>query len=73
MLLQQSGVNMEKSGNTKGGLDDIDMDISEADNPELEVEIKDSDLEAAAERVNINDPVRLYLKEICKVPLLTAE
>ena len=50
--------------------DDIDDDIILDDEDEVEVEKIDL---SVPDGVSIEDPVRMYLKEICKVPLLSAE
>ncbi len=72
--LEQSGVDVLKMDEDDLDIEDdllIDEDDDEDEDKEPEVDI--AALTASTDAVNIDDPVRMYLKEIGKVHLLTAE
>lgn len=64
--LEQNGIDVLKISND----DDVDDDIILDDEDEVEVEKIDL---SVPEGVSAEDPVRMYLKEIGKVPLLSAD
>ena len=64
--LEQNGIDVLKISND----DDVDDDIILDDEDEVEVEKIDL---SVPEGVSVEDPVRMYLKEIVKVPLLSAD
>ena len=72
-FLEASGVDVLRI--TDGNVDDMILDDDDADIDKLdeeEIELDKIDL-SVPEGVSIEDPVRMYLKEIGKVPLLAAE
>lgn len=64
--LEQNGIDVLKISND----DDVDDDIILDDEDEVEVEKIDL---SVPEGVSVEDPVHMYLKEIGKVPLLSAD
>ena len=72
-VLENSGIDVLR---VSEGDDDIDMDIPEEDDmllgDEEDIDMENIDI-SVPDGISIEDPVRMYLKEIGKVPLLNAD
>ena len=78
-LLMSKGVEVDME-NEPDDIDLLELEDEEVDDPEVDAVIAENpdakviDLEATiSKNIAVDDPVRMYLKEIGKVPLLTAQ
>ncbi len=71
--LEKNGVDVLREPETEFGIEDDEIDfLPEEGDEDVEIKLEDIDL-SAPEGVSLEDPVRMYLKEIGKVPLLSAD
>ena len=76
-ILMNKGIELD---NEPDDIDLVDLDDEDVDDPDVDAviaenpEAKEINLEATiSKNISVDDPVRMYLKEIGKVPLLTAQ
>ena len=70
--LEASNIDVLRIGGSEDDADDDDLDMEIVLSDEEEVDMEKIDL-SVPDGISIEDPVRMYLKEIGKVPLLSAE
>ena len=70
--LEAQGIDVLQVAETDDEVPDTELELIEENDEDSEPELEAIDL-TIPDAVNIDDPVRMYLKEIGKVPLLSAE
>lgn len=71
-FLEASNIDVLRIGGSEDDAEDDDLDMEIVLSDEDEVDMEKIDL-SVPDGISIEDPVRMYLKEIGKVPLLSAE
>ncbi|WMJ23795.1 RNA polymerase sigma factor RpoD [Paludicola sp. MB14-C6] len=76
--LEELDFDMEQMDKLYESLEAMNIEVIEDFTPDLDIEIDTTDpaiveVELQAEGVNIDDPVKVYLKEIGRVPLLSSD